>query len=57
MLGGLISGILTAFILVFLGVDTYILEMVQPYVNTTLTVAHIYICLGAIGLIGGAFKR
>lgn len=57
MLGGFISGFIVGWILTLFDVHTMILEVLQPLTSVQLTVAHFYVALGLIGLIGGAFGR
>lgn len=56
MISGLIGGILgmaIAFVLDFLGADTYVLEFLQPYLNFTLNLYHFYGLFGFLGAIAG----
>ena len=56
MTSGVIGGVLgiaIAFVLDFIGVDTYVLEFLQPYVTFTLNLYHFYGLFGALGAIAG----
>jgi len=54
MLGGLISGLIVAWILVQFNVDKICINVLQPFVNQCkLTTDHFYFTLGFWGLIGG----
>ena len=56
MLNGIIGGILgvaIAFVLDFIGVDTYVIEFLQPYLTFTLEVYHFYGLCGMLGAIAG----
>ena len=57
MLGGLIGGVVTAFVIDFFGFSSAALSLIQPFVKTPLNTSHLYLILGAIGVIGGAFRR
>ena len=57
MLGGILGGLLTAFILEILGLSAVAIEAIQPFIQTQLTVVHWYLIFGIIGGIGGAFKK
>lgn len=54
MLGGLISGLIVARILVQFGVDDICIKVLQPFITQcALTTDHFYFVLGFLGLIGG----
>lgn len=54
LLGGLISGLIVAWILVQFNVDDICIKVLQPFISQcTLTTDHFYFSLGFIGLIGG----
>jgi hypothetical protein len=56
MLNGIIGGILgvaIAYILDFVGVDTYVIELVQPYLTFAFNVYHFYGLFGMLGAIAG----
>lgn len=54
MLGGIIDGLLTAWILSLFGVDDICIDVLQPFIkNIELTTNHYYFVFGAIGCIGG----
>lgn len=57
MLGGFISGIIVAWILIGFNVHSMVFEVMQPMTSIPLTTSHFYVALGLIGLIGGAFDR
>lgn len=54
MLGGLISGLIVAWLLVQFDIDKVCINVLQPFINQcTLTTDHFYFALGFLGLIGG----
>ncbi len=56
MLNGIIGGILgvaIAFVLDFIGVDTYVLEFLQPYLTFTFDIYHFYGLFGLLGITAG----
>lgn len=54
MLGGLIEGLIVAWILVQFNVDDICIDVIQPFVkNVELSTNHFYFVLGFIGLLGG----
>lgn len=58
MLRGFIVGLIIAWILSFFGVNTIILEAIQPFfTQVVLTDSHYYIAFGIAGLINGLFYR
>ena len=57
MLGGILGGLLTAFILEMLGLSAVAIEAIPPFIQTQLTVVHWCLIFGIIGGIGGDFKR
>ena len=57
MLGGLISGLIVAWILTLFGVDEFCIEVLQPFTVITLTTDHFYFGMGLIGLIGGMISE
>lgn len=53
---GIIGGILglaIVFVLDFIGVDTYVLEFLQPYLNFSLNTYHFYGLFGFLGAVAG----
>ena len=52
IIGGIL-GIAIAFVLDFIGVDTYVLEFLQPYLTFTLNLYHFYGLFGFLGVIAG----
>ena len=57
MLSGFLSGLLTAFVLSFFGIDHMFIEVMQNFIlGLPLTTSHYYMFFGFIGLLGGAFK-
>lgn len=57
MLGGFLVGLSTAWFLTIFGVDTMIIDVIQPMTETAITASHYYVVFGLIGLVGGAFSR
>lgn len=55
MLGGLIAGLMTGWILNCFNVADMVIEVLQPFVSVPLTHSHYYVFLGIVGLVGGAF--
>lgn len=54
MLGGLIEGLIVAWILVQFDVDKICIDVLQPFIKQCeLTTNHFYFVLGFLGLIGG----
>lgn len=56
MIKGIIGGILglaIAFVLDFVGADSYIVEFVQPYLNFTFGPQHFYGLFGFLGAVAG----
>lgn len=56
MLSGIIGGILgvaIAYILDLIGVDTYVIKFLQPYLTFNLEVYHFYGLLGMLGAVAG----
>lgn len=56
MLNGIIGGILgvaIAFVLDFIGADTYVIEFLQPYLTFSLNVYHFYGLFGVLGAVAG----
>lgn len=54
MLGGLIEGLVVAWILIQFDVDEICIEVLQPFIKQCeLTTNHFYFALGFLGLIGG----
>ena len=57
MLSGFLSGLLTAFVLSFFGIDHMFIEVMQNFTSgLPVTIIHYYMFFGFIGLFGGAFK-
>lgn len=50
---GSILGIAIAFVLDFIGVDAYVLEFLQPYLNFALNIYHFYGLFGFLGAVAG----
>lgn len=57
MLNGLVSGLLLGWILGEFGIDKIAIEVLQPFVEITLTQSHFYFIMGVLGLISGILKR
>lgn len=54
MLGGILEGLIVAWILVQFGVDKICIEVLQPFINQCkLTTSHFYFVLGLIGFLSG----
>ena len=56
MIKGIIGGILgmaIAFVLDMVGVDVYVLDFLQPYLNFTLYLYHFYGLFGFLGAVAG----
>ena len=56
MAHGIIGGILglaIAFVLDFIGIDTYVIEFFQPYLTFTLNIYHFYGLIGFLGATAG----
>ena len=56
MTHGIIGGILgvaIAYVLDLVGVDTYVVEFLQPYLTFTLEVYHFYGLCGLLGAVAG----
>lgn len=57
MLGGIISGLICAWILAQFGVDDICINVLQPFVNNVeLTTDHFYFVFGVVGFICGAIN-
>lgn len=52
MIGGIL-GVAIAFILDFVGVDTYVIDFVQPYLTFTFNLYHFYGLCGLLGAVAG----
>lgn len=52
IIGGIL-GIAIAFVLDAAGVDTYVLECLQPYLNFALNIYHFYGLFGFLGAVAG----
>lgn len=52
IIGGVL-GIAIAFVLDFLGVDTYVIEFIQPYLTFTFELYHFYGLCGFLGAVAG----
>lgn len=50
---GFILGMAIAFVLDLIGVDTYVLDFLQPYLNFTLNANHFYGMFGILGAVAG----
>ena len=50
---GCILGMAIAFILDFIGVDLYIINLLQPYLTITLNIYHFYGLFGFLGAVAG----
>lgn len=57
MLEGFVSGFIVGWVLTWFDIDQMVLEVLQPLTSVQLTIAHFYVALGLIGLIGGAFGK
>ena len=54
LLGGILEGLIVAWILVQFGVDKICIEVLQPFINQCeLTTSHFYFVFGVIGFIAG----
>lgn len=56
MINGIIGGILgvaIAFVLDFIGADTYVIDFLQPYLTFSLNVYHFYGLFGVLGAAAG----
>jgi hypothetical protein len=56
MIRGIIGGILgiaIGFVLDYVGVDTYVIEFLQPYITFTLNPYHFYGLFGFLGVVAG----
>ena len=54
MLGGILSVLICAWILVQFDVDKICINVLQPFVHIILTTDHFYFVFGAVGFICGA---
>lgn len=54
MFGGIVSGLICAWILVQFGVDNICINVLQPFIQTELTTDHFYFVFGVVGFICGA---
>lgn len=52
IIGGIL-GVAIAFILDFVGVDTYVIDFVQPYLTFTFNLYHFYGLCGLLGAVAG----
>lgn len=50
---GFILGIAVAFVLDYVGVDTYAANFVQPYLKFEFTTYHFYVLFGFLGAVAG----
>ena len=56
MVNGIIGGVLgiaIAFVLDFVGVDTYVIEFIQPYLTFAFGIYHFYGLCGIFGAVAG----
>lgn len=54
MLGGLLEGLIAAWILTLFNVDQIFIDVLQPFIaQVELTTTHFYFVLGLLGLVGG----
>jgi hypothetical protein len=57
MFEGLLTGLFTAWVLSWFGVDKIVVDVIQSFLhNPEITVSHYYVLFGLIGMIGGAFN-
>lgn len=55
MMGGILEGLLVAWILTYFNIDDICIDLLQPFFRTVeLTTEHYYLVFGSIGLIAGA---
>lgn len=52
IIGGIL-GVAIAFILDLVGVDTYVLDFLQPYLTFALNIYHFYGLFGVLGAVAG----
>jgi hypothetical protein len=52
IIGGIL-GVAIAFVLDFIGVDTYVIEFLQPYLTFALNIYHFYGLFGILGAVAG----
>lgn len=52
IIGGIL-GIAIAFVLDFVGIDTYVIEFLQPYLTFSLNAYHFYGLIGFLGVAAG----
>lgn len=58
MFGGLLEGLITAWILVQFDIDQICIDVLQPFIpQFKLTTNHFYFALGLIGIIGGCIYQ
>jgi hypothetical protein len=50
---GAILGVAIAFVLDYIGVDTYVINFLQPYLNFNITLPHFYGLFGFLGAVAG----
>mgnify|MGYP007016791655 FL=1 len=53
MIEGIIYGLIGAWFLSLFGVDIIFVEVLQPFVNFTLTTSHYYFVFGFVGMVYG----
>lgn len=57
MLGGIVSGLICAWILVQFGIKDICINVLQPFVNKVdLTTEHFYFVFGLVGFVSGAIN-
>lgn len=54
MLGGMVSWLLCAWVLIQFDVDKFCINILQPFTNTKLTTDHFYFVFGVVGFVCGA---
>ncbi len=57
MIGGLIGGLIVAWLLSIFGVDNFIIQGLNELTGSTISNAGYYTIFAIIGTIGGAIKR
>lgn len=50
---GAILGIAIAFVLDYIGIDTYVINFLQTYLNFNITLHHFYCLFGFLGAVAG----
>lgn len=53
MLGGILGGLLTAWVLTMFKAEDVVIEFAQHFTEIELGIEHYYMFFGAVGLVGG----